>query len=293
MPLVSLGLALSKVNTLATTGSSAISSMSNLVSTIGDAFGKAFSWAIEKARDAFNFIRDVWNDRVKPIFQPIINIFIFIWDTAVTIVDTAIKGIIILWNGFVSIFSTFKDTIMDVFDWIINPDFSFLTTAWEYFTGFMGWLWDNTIGGLLTRLNELNLFGGLQTAWETFSGSVSSIGGTMWDGLTTAVNWIYDKMVDLKNLILDILGSIGGTILDIGNWGYNAVTGLFDGGDDEGTVVSSSGGRGSITNNFNITIDVGGITDRTDKLALAREIAELIQTETSRVYGGSTSVSRY
>ena len=182
---------------------------------------------------------------------------------------------------------------MDVFDWIINPDFSFLTTAWEYFTGFMGWLWDNTIGGLLTRLNELNLFGGLQTAWETFSGSVSSIGGTMWDGLTTAVNWIYDKMVDLKNLILDILGSIGGTILDIGNWGYNAVTGLFDGGDDEGTVVSSSGGRGSITNNFNITIDVGGITDRTDKLALAREIAELIQTETSRVYGGSTSVSRY
>ena len=71
MPLVSLGLALSKVNTLATTGSSAISSMSNLVSTIGDAFGKAFSWAIEKARDAFNFIRDVWNDRVKPIFQPI------------------------------------------------------------------------------------------------------------------------------------------------------------------------------------------------------------------------------
>lgn len=293
MPLVSLGLALSKVNTLAQTGSSAISGMSNLVSTIGDAFGKAFSWAIEKARDAFNFIRDVWNDKVKPIFQPIINIFTFIWDTAVTIVDTAIKGIIFLWNTWVGIFSTFKDTIMDVFDWIMNPDFSFLTTAWEMFTGFMGWLWDNTIGGLLTKLNEIDLFGGLQSAWDTLSGGISSIGGTIWDGMTSAVNWIYDKLVDLKNLILDILGSVAGSILDVGKWGWDGITGIFDGGDDGGTVVSSSGGRGSITNNFNITIDVGGITDRTDKLALAREIAELIQTETSRAYGGSTSVSRY
>ena len=292
MPLVSLGLALSKVNTLAATGSSAISGMSNLVSTIGSAFGKAFGWAIEKARDAFNFIRDVWNEKVKPIFQPIINIFTFIWDTAVTIFGVAIDGIIFIWNGFVSIFSTFKDTIMDVFDWIMNPDFSFLTTAWEMFTGFMGWLWDNTIGGLLTMLNEIDLFGGLQTAWETLSGSISSIGGTMWDGLTTAVNWIYDKLVDLKNLILDILGSVAGTILDVAKWGWDGITGVLGfGDDDDGTTVSSS--SGSITNNFNITIDVGGITDRTDKLALAREIAMLIQTETTRVYGGSTSISRY
>ena len=292
MPLVSLGLALSKVNTLAQTGSSAISGMSNLVSTIGDAFGKAFSWAIEKARDAFNFIRDVWNDKVKPIFQPIINIFTFIWDTAVTIVDTAIKGIIILWNGFVSIFSTFKNIILDVFDWIINPDFSFLTNAWNTLTEFMGSVWDNTIGGLLERVRNIDLFGGIQSAWDTFSNSVTD--NFIFDGLQNAVGWIYDKLVDLKNLVFDIVGKITGTILDAGKWAWDGATGALGFGDDDGgTVVSSSGGRGSITNNFNITIDVGGITDRTDKLALAREIAELIQTETSRAYGGSTSVSRY
>jgi len=202
MPLVSLGLALSKVNTLAQTGSSVISGMSNLVSTIGSAFGKAFSWAIEKARDAFNFIKDFWNDKVKPIFQPIINIFTFIWDTAVTIVEGAINGIIFLWNGFVGIFSTFKDVILDVFDWFINPDFSFLTAAWNTLTGFMTSVWNNTIGGLLDRVKNIDLFGGLQTAWNEFSNSVTK--NFIFDGLQTSVGWIYDKLVDLKNLIFDI-----------------------------------------------------------------------------------------
>mgnify|MGYP003637027843 CR=1 FL=1 len=291
MPLVSLGLALSKVNTLAQTGSSVISSMSNLVSTIGSAFGKAFSWAIEKARDAFNFIKDFWNDKVKPIFQPIIDIFSFIWDTAVTIVEGAINGIIFLWDTWVGIFSHFKDIILDVFDWILNPDFSFLTDAWNTLTGFMGSVWDNTIGGLLEKVRNIDLFGGIQSAWNTFSDSVTQ--NFIFDGLQTAVGWIYDKLVNLKNLVFDIVGKITGTILDAGKWAWDGATGALGFGDDGGTVVSSSGGRGSITNNFNITIDVGGIIDRTDKLALAREIAELIQSETARVYGGSTSVSRY
>jgi hypothetical protein len=288
MPLVSLGLALIKVNGLAQTGSSVISSMSKLVSTIGSAFGKAFSWAIEKARDAFNFIKDFWNDKVKPIFQPIIDIFSFIWDTAVTIVEGAMKGIIFLWNTWVGIFSHFKDIILDVFDWFLNPDFSFLTTAWNILTGFMTSVWDNTIGGLLERVRNIDLFGGIQSAWDTFSDSVTK--NFIFDGLQTAVGWIYDKLTGLKDLIVDILGMIGGTILDAGKWVWNGATGIFS---EDGNTVSAIAGGGSITNNFNITIDVGGITDRTDKLALAREIAELIQTETARAYGGSTSVSRY
>tara|TARA_Y100000361_G_scaffold60902_1_gene53430 strand:- start:2454 stop:3335 length:882 start_codon:yes stop_codon:yes gene_type:complete len=291
VPLVSLGLALSRVNTLANVGASAISAMSGMISGIGSAFTKVFSWAMEKTRDAFNFIKDFWNEKVMPIFEPIINVFSFIWDSSVAIAKGAINGIISIWNGYVSLVKGFYNVVLDAFAWIINPDFSFLIDAWIFFTGLMSTVWSNTIGGLLDKISNIDLFGPLQSAWDSFSSSVSSIGGIMFDGMTTAVTFIYDKMVDLRNMVFDIIDSTVGTILDFGSDAYNAVFGGGGGGGGDTTTTVASGG--AVTNNFNITIDVGGVTDRTDKLALAREIASLIQTETTRAYGGSTSVTRY
>lgn len=292
VPLVSLGLALTRVNTLASVGTSAISGMSSMISGIGSAFTKVFSWAIQKTKDAFNFIKDFWNEKVMPIFQPIINVFSFIWDTSVAIVKGAINGIISIWNGYVSLVKGFYNVVLDAFAWIINPDFSFLINAWNFFTGLMSTVWSKTIGALLDKISNINLFGPLQSAWDSFSSSVSSIGGIMFDGMTTAVTFIYDKMVDLKNIVFDILDSTVGTILDFGSDAFNAVFGGGGGGGGGDTTTTVASG-GAVTNNFNITIDVGGVTDRTDKLALAREIASLIQTETTRAYGGSTSVTRY
>ena len=293
VPLVSLGLALSRVNTLASVGASAISAMTSSVSLIGGAFTKAFSWAIQKTKDAFNFIKDFWNEKVMPIFEPIINVFSFIWDSSVAIAKGAINGIISIWNGYVSLVKGFYNVVLDAFAWIINPDFSFLIDAWNFFTGLMSTVWSNTIGALLDKISNIDLFGPLQSAWDSFSSSVSSIGGIMFDGMTTAVTFIYDKMVDLKNIVFDIIGSTAGTILDIGKGAIDTVGGIFGCGGGGGGTTTTVGSGGTVTNNFNITIDVGGVTDRTDKLALAREIASLIQTETTRAYGGSTSVTRY
>jgi|TARA_B100000073_G_scaffold220496_1_gene183512 phage-related protein len=292
VPLVSLGLALSRVNTLASVGTSAISGMSSMISGIGSAFTKVFSWAIEKTRDAFNFIKDFWNEKVMPIFQPIINVFSFIWDTSVAIVKGAINRVISIWNDFVSLVKGFRDVVLDAFAWIINPDFSFLTNAWDSFTSLMSSVWSKTIGGLLDKISNINLFGPLQSAWDSFSSSVSSIGENLFDDMTTAVTFIYDKMVDIKNTISEIIDSTAGTILDVGKGAIDKVGGIFGGGGGGDTTTTVASG-GAVTNNFNITIDVGGVTDRTDKLALAREIASLIQTETTRAYGGSTSVTRY
>jgi phage-related protein len=280
------------VNTLASVGTSAISGMSSMISGIGSAFTKVFSWAIEKTRDAFNFIKDFWNEKVMPIFQPIINVFSFIWDTSVAIVKGAINGIISIWNGYVSLVKGFYNVVLDAFAWIINPDFSFLTNAWDSFTSLMSSVWSKTIGGLLDKISNINLFGPLQSAWDSFSSSVSSIGENLFDDMTTAVTFIYDKMVDIKNTISEIIDSTAGTILDVGKGAIDKVGGIFGGGGGGDTTTTVASG-GAVTNNFNITIDVGGVTDRTDKLALAREIASLIQTETTRAYGGSTSVTRY
>lgn len=50
------------------------------------------------------------------------------------------------------------------------------------------------------------------------------------------------------------------------------------------------GGKG---NTFNINVNASGITDRTDKRALAREIGNMIQQEMARSIGGSTMRGRY
>jgi hypothetical protein len=50
------------------------------------------------------------------------------------------------------------------------------------------------------------------------------------------------------------------------------------------------GGGGST---FNINVNASGITDRTDKRQLAREIGNMIQQEMSRSIGGTTMRGRY
>jgi len=66
-------------------------------------------------------------------------------------------------------------------------------------------------------------------------------------------------------------------------------------------IVPLSGGRsipvelkggGGGGNSFNITVNAGGITDRSDKRTLAREIGNMIQQEVARGQGGSTMSGR-
>jgi len=44
---------------------------------------------------------------------------------------------------------------------------------------------------------------------------------------------------------------------------------------------------------FNITVNASGITDRSDKRQLAREIGNMLQQEVARAVGGSTTRGRF
>lgn len=100
-------------------------------------------------------------------------------------------------------------------------------------------------------------------------------------------------------------GLIGGfigaglTLFDdavMGPVGYSRVLSGPEGSfafNDKDTIVAGTnlGGGGGST--FNITVNAGGITDRTDKRQLAREIGNMIQQEMSRSIGGTTMRGRY
>jgi hypothetical protein len=75
------------------------------------------------------------------------------------------------------------------------------------------------------------------------------------------------------------------TLAMIGEDGPEAVVPLTQRNNPQG--VGMGGGT------FNITVNAGGITDRTDKRTLAREIGNMIQQEMARNIGGTTMRGRY
>ena len=75
------------------------------------------------------------------------------------------------------------------------------------------------------------------------------------------------------------------TIALIGEDGPEAVVPLSQRNNPDGIGMGGS--------TFNITVNAGGITDRTDKRSLAREIGNMIQQEMARNIGGATMRGRY
>jgi hypothetical protein len=53
-------------------------------------------------------------------------------------------------------------------------------------------------------------------------------------------------------------------------------------------VEMKGGGGGGGGQTFNITVNAGGMTDRTDKREFARKMSKEIQSEVARALGGST-----
>ena len=80
----------------------------------------------------------------------------------------------------------------------------------------------------------------------------------------------------------------GPTLAMIGEAGPEAVLPLS--GENARKAGMAMGGGGGT---FNITINAGGITDRTDKRALARELGNMVQQELARTVGGATMRGRF
>jgi hypothetical protein len=95
-----------------------------------------------------------------------------------------------------------------------------------------------------------------------------------------------------------VIGGVQALVNDavMGPVGYSRVLSGPEGTfafNDKDTIVAGTnlGGGGGST--FNINVNASGITDRTDKRQLAREIGNMIQQEMSRSIGGTTMRGRY
>ena len=267
----------------------------NVVDPIKEKWGTLKEWftgfkatVIEKWTGIKNFIND-------NVIEPIKDKWSGITDTL-----SGIK------NTIFGTFTTIKDFIVGKFRdiWDSIPTLSEVFNFDNWVDILPDWSWDDIIPDSLSSFFSLD---NISTAFDTIGGAFSFA----LVPITDAINFIIDNL----NSILGwdpkmIPGGSVGNILGIGLLDNIGVPQLAKGGivnkptlamigeDGPEAVVPLSqrnnpGGAGMGGGTYNITVNAGGITDRTDKRALAREIGNMIQQELARSIGGSTMRGRY
>lgn len=256
-------------------------SFSNLWSSVGDIWnqkvetpiGDAFTWMITKIFDvldafdnAWNSVGDLWNQYVE---TPIAGAFEWM--------GNAIDGI---GNSFSDAWASVSN-----FEWSdLLPD----------------WSWSDIIPQPLSDFFSMD---NLNAVWTGIKG----IFGVFFQPIKDGINFLIDIVNDLLNWDPDYVpgGSVK-NILGVSNIPRLAQGGIVDGptlamiGDNpsgkEAVIPLEKAGEmgfGGKGDTYNITVNASGITDRTDKRNLAREIGNMIQQEMARNIGGTTMRGRY
>ena len=187
-----------------------------------------------------------------------------------------------------------------VFDWDLSSVFDF--DAWTDLLP--DWSWSDIIP------DSLSDFFSMENIENAFTGISDAMGSTAEFFIKPIRDGINSLIIDKLNKIIvaEIPFTFGSSLSSI--TGINEIPHLAKGGIINKPTLAMIGEDGpeaviplSQRNNpqgvgmgggtFNITVNAGGITDRTDKRTLAREIGNMIQQEMARNIGGTTMRGRY
>lgn len=244
--------------------------------TAKDAVGNALSWIAEKI--------DSW------VVQPIAGFFSMVGD-----------GLSIMKEKFGDALGWVKDKIGSALGKPISAIVDTVTEVKDAITGvFDGF----KISDVFTIKWWKKLFGGILDIGKSIIGGLVDIIKMPFNFLIKVINKILSKIkfevdvpkilgggtigIDLSDKQIPMLAKGGivnkPTLAMIGEDGPEAVVPLNKKNNPSGVGMGGT---------YNITVNAGGITDRTDKRALAREIGNMIQQELARSMGGSTHRGRF
>ena len=247
--------------------------------TAKDKFGDMLSWIAEKI--------DSW------VVQPIAGFFSMVGN-----------GLSIMKEKFGDALGWVKDKIFNALEKPIRAIVDTVTEVKDAITGvFDGF----KISDVFTLKWWKKLFGGILDIGKSIIGGLVDIIKMPFNFLIAVINKILSKIkfkikipswipkiggkkfgIDLSDKQIPMLAKGGivnkPTLAMIGEDGPEAVVPLNKKNNPSGVGMGST---------FNITVNAGGITDRTDKRALAREIGNMIQQEVARSIGGSTHRGRF
>ena len=251
--------------------------------------GDTFSWLWNDVlKPMFGWIGDTWSNVLGPVIIPIIklmgSLFGFLWNDVLKPMFGWLGPIVS------TVFGGAVDGIKSIIDWF--------GIAWDFVDKYF--------------------IGPLYTAFDALWGIVQPIlDAVMWafDAIMVPVKMVLNIIISIINGFMSVVvGIVRGLIntankipkVNIGKPDkWSDIPMLAKGGIvDKPTVamIGEAGPEAVIPLNkldgmkghtFNMTFNLGGMTDRTDKRALARELGNMVQQEVARSIGGSTTRSRF
>jgi phage-related protein len=279
---------LAAVNSTTTLIQGGIGAVQSGIGMIGQLFTSVFTKLGELAMSIFNKIKGFVDEHIMPILNPLIGIaktvFGGIWNICKKIIGFIVDGfkkIPEVFGGLVGklsgalgkipeLFGTLKDKAIDKLtllkDFIFSIPSRIAEKVGEAFGKIMRF-----VGGLKTRLGQVKDF-----MIDRFK-KVGEI-----------ILWPFKQVLNIINKIKKaITGSVGKLV--------GKAKGLLGGGnkkESSGTQIGTSV-SGGVNQYFTMNINISGVTDRSDKRQIAREMSELMQEEVARALGGTTTTSRY
>ena len=273
-------------------------------------------------------LKEWWTGFKENVQEKWLNIKTFVNDKFITPIKTKLGEIKDWWTGFKE---TVIEKWQGIKDYINNRVITPIQEKWQTIKDFFGDLKDEAIlkvqgikDFFSTKMSEIwdklpslpELF--TLDFWKNLAVDIGSalggIGESMVSGVKGSINILIGLLNDLlagvnfnKTISNPFTGTEYSFGFDISDWKIpelakggiiNKPTLAMIGEDGPEAVVPLSqrnnpGGAGMGGGTYNITVNAGGITDRTDKRALAREIGNMIQQELARSVGGTTMRGRY
>ena len=276
-----------------------LSSMSTMVNSIGPAFQGIGEIAKKMWADLKAWVNDKFIQPIKDKLQDMKvwwagfkESVIEKWNAIKEYIDTKfIKPVQVKLKAIKDSFGGLKVSAIEKIKGIVS-----------YFKRTLTKLWDKLPS--LPEFFSIAYWKGLATDIGT---SLSGIGDSLIAGIKSGINGMIGLFNDLFASISfskTIDYGLGETTIgfDLASWQIpklakggivNSPTLAMIGEAGPEAVVPLSGNNAGMGGTYNITVNAGGITDRTDKRALAREIGNMIQQEVSRNTGGTTMRGRY
>ena len=262
-----------------------------------DSLGAAWDWVDEQVLIPIGDAISAIGEGLSGVGSFLMDSLGAAWDWVDEHVFTPIgDAISSIGDAFSDIGTSIMDAISSIGDAFSNVGtflMDSLSSAWN-------WIDDNVITPIGNAISAIG---------DAFG----SIGTSIMDGLKWAINGIIgliNSLFSAINFSVDMPEFLGGGSvgIDLSGWQIpmlakggivNKPTLALIGEDGPEAVVPLSqrnnpGGAGMDGGGtYNITINAGGITDRTDKRELAREIGNMIQQELARSVGGTTMRGRF
>ena len=234
----------------------------------------AMTKATELVQSNLMPIWDDLNEKVSGVADSIMGVLGGAWDWAAGMFETHLGGKI---DWLETRFGEARTFLTDTFG-------GFVTTA-------VG-LWENDLEPKLNALTSFNPFTALSDAFDsamtTMGDAFNNNLKPIMDFLSGGLGEIIEDLENLASTAADLaggaLGKIAGFGKSVGGSVANAAKSVIPGGSggSGGGGAEGTSGASTVNQTFNMTMEIGGITDRTDKRALAEEIGTIIQEELSR-----------